>query len=322
MIVALSVRPTLWALVQQEARTGMKAVLRLGSHFTDVSSFQTYLNTHSKALENKGLVVWDDLLVKGSISDALSPARHRPALAGTKIRRRGQGRIAVWLRLADRAGVDHVIVASSDVMGNPLQNVCRKSLYPAIGERMARLAQAFDGYLARVVLTIQAQDSYWTAALAHSVFNGRALPSQADLDKFVTQPRGWRDVIRDVSCALPNTEVLVAPHERFCGHHDAMLEYMCAGQVHAERPYAQLQMPNVPNLMQLRQALDDRGSQADSLPNESGYWHPFDDFQTATLREKYADDWHWLLSGADGTALPIKENGPDMVGFSPLAGSK
>ena len=49
----------------------------------------------------------------------------------------------------------------------------------------------------------------------------------------------------------------------------------------------------------------------------AGRWRPFDDAQTAYLREAYADDIMWLAAGADGLASLAQDPEKQAAGTNP-----
>ena len=57
-----------------------------------------------------------------------------------------------------QSGVRKLLVSDENMIGTVRHNLRKRALYPAIGERMAYFAQAFDGRLKRVVLNIRSHE--------------------------------------------------------------------------------------------------------------------------------------------------------------------
>ncbi len=313
-------QPTvLWALVSTKVRALMDVILHIGAHRTATTTFQHYMRTHMDALNTAKLTFWGPLRTRKGLFDGLGLESGR--IGVEKRRARGVGRVQVQLERHHNIGVRHLVVSDENMIGSVRDNLKRQRLYPGIGERVARYVQAFEGHLTRVVLSIRSLESFWASSLAYGVPKGARVPNASGLDRLVTQPRSWRDVITDLSCALPDdVELLIAPFERLAGRPDDMLEYMVQGQLVAPRRDADSWRNKSPELTDLHEALRDRGEPCELLPQDSGVWHAFDRMQAATLREIYADDLFWLRAGADGMALLIEETGAESTGHNPFAG--
>ena len=295
----------------------MDITLHLGAHRTASTCFQFYLKENTNTLRNKGIGVWGPWRTRDGVLTGVIPVK----MAGTppdQQLRRAHGRIALGLhRLRDR-GMSQLIVSDENMIGAPRRNLRDSKPYTAIGERMARFNQAFGGQINRVVLSIRAQDSFWSSSLAYGVGRGHPMPSRDDLDRLVTTNRHWRDVITDLACAVPGAEILVLPYEEFGGMPELKLSIM-TGLQDPPMKFAREWVNRSPCVAQLRQILRDRGEDPALLPQEDGRWHPFDHAQTMALRESYADDLFWLRAGADGLATLIEETGTDKTGKTPLS---
>lgn len=294
----------------------MEITLHAGAHRTASTMFQNYLRENRRELMKHGIGVWDpqvtrDGLLRGVVSVPGSISSPSGQL------KRAKGRIAMKLDMAQKGGIRHLIVSDENMIGAPRANIRSSRLYGGIGERMARFAEAFDGRVTRVVLSIRSQDSYWSSAAAFSVGRGHRVLQADDLDRLVTTNRHWRDVITDLACAVPGAELVILPYEKFGGLPECKLS-LVTGLKKPPMKYAREWMNRAPSLAQLRQALRDRGiDPVGRLPEEDGRWHPFDSAQTMALREAYADDLFWLRAGADGLATLIEETGAQKTGITP-----
>jgi hypothetical protein len=227
---------------------------------------------------------------------------------GRNLQRRADGRVQLQLTRSANNGVRKLVVSDENMIGTVRQILRRRSIYPAIGERMARYARAFDGRLTRVVLNIRAQDLFWSSAVSYGVARGHRVLSAGGLEKIATSSRTWRDVITDLSCALPDTEIAVLPFERYQGCPDAMLS-ACINETAPANTNAEW-LNRAPDVQTLRNILAERGdiSGLRVMGPEFGgaRWVPFTDAQREKLREAYAEDMHWLVAGADGLAKLIE----------------
>lgn len=297
--------PASWsngAAIRQRTGRNMDVILHLGSHRTGSTTFQSYMRRSSSELSQRGIGYWGPQRTRQGLFSGLMPA---PRLNfGHKAQTRAEGRVQIQLANSAKNGVRKLVVSDENMIGSVRHNLRKRALYPAIGERLARYACAFDGRVNRVILNIRAQDLYWSSAMAFGVARGhRMLPSEGFEDLVVSR-RTWRDVITDLSCALPDTEICVLPFERYQGRPDVMLA-TCTDERAPNNTDADW-LNRAPNVNALRKILAERGevSGLRILGTDLGgsRWVPFDDEQRASLREAYADDLHWLISGADGLA--------------------
>ncbi|RKF14918.1 hypothetical protein D6850_08605 [Roseovarius spongiae] len=279
----------------------MDIILHLGAHRTASTSFQLYMRRNRRALGAAGIAFWGPRQTRnGLLNGAISTPGTMPA---ARQLRRARGRIALQVYKLREAGMQRLVLSDENLIGSPRRNIRDMRLYPAAGERMARYREALGGRIARVVLSIRAQDAYWTSLLAYSIPRGGALPDSARLKRIAQEPRSWRDVITDLACALPGTELCVLPHEAFASRPERKLAAMCAMDAPplcAAREW----LNRSPRPDELRALLAERGEapQLDAAPGDA-QWTPFNPAQKAAMRESYADDIYWLRAGADGLAI-------------------
>ncbi len=301
-----------------KAKDPMDITLHLGAHRSASTVFQHYVRENRHELRKRDIGFWGphDMragLLRGVV--AVPGATDAPAAQFNRAR----GRIALNLKKAEDLGLRHLIISDENMIGAPRRNLRESKLYGAIGQRMARYGEAFDGRIGRVVLSIRSQDSFWSSVVAFSVQRGHRIPTKDDLDRLVTTNRHWRDVITDLACALPGAELIILPYETWGGVPEKKLTLM-TGLTNPPMKYAREWLNRAPSLAQLRQVLRDRGVTPEGLlPEGEGRWQPFDTAQTLALREAYADDLFWLRAGADGLATLIEETGTDKTGKTPLS---
>ncbi|MFK7941060.1 MAG: hypothetical protein AB8B82_16895 [Roseovarius sp.] len=290
----------------------METVFHLGAHRTASTCFQYYLRENVSGLARQGIATWGPRETRDGLLTGVIPLSGTLSTGHDQLRR-ARGRISLARqRLRDKS-VQQLVVSDENMIGAPRRNLRDRKLYAGIGERMARFQDAFGHDVQRIVFSIRAQDMYWSSVLAYAVGRGHKVPDTDELDRLVTSNRMWRDVIRDLACAMPDTEILVLPYEQFGGRPELKLNWL-TGCDTPPMKHAREWINRAPSTSQLRQILLDRRQDPDLLPNEDGRWQPFDEAQRMALRESYADDLFWLRAGADGMATLIEETGTDMTG--------
>jgi len=272
------------------------------------------MRANAQPFRARGTAFWGPVRTRDGLFHGLAPKRG--GQPDPRAYRRAVGRVRLACDLLARQGVAQLIVSEENMIGACRRNLTQERLYPGLGERLARYAHVFGGRLSRVVLSIRALNEYWSSALAVSVPRGLAMPDIAALDRLVTQPRSWREVIADAACACGGAELRVAPFEVFAGRPEALARGMldAAGPLPARA--AREWHNRAPDMKALRTVLADR-DEAGLLGPGQGRWMPFDDAQAAALRETYADDLRWLHAGADGLARLTEDFGQAAAGEHP-----
>lgn len=294
----------------------MDIILHVGAHRTASTSFQRYIRNNLTELNGRKIAFWGPRRLRKGLFAGLYP---NPAAANRRnLQRRAEGRVRMHAEMTRDAGADQLIVSEENMIGAPRDCLRRKSLYPAVGERMARVSAAFDGQVSRVVLSIRSQELWWSSVAAFAVARGHDIPGILTLDKIAESRRSWRDVITDLSCAVPGADIVVLPFEQYAGRPDAAFSQATDRQ--APSGGASTWLNRSPDLADLRQMLDSRGQNPDKLPQGDGRWTPFLPDQAAALRETYFDDIMWLTAGADGLARLTKEDTRQRSGTSLTSG--
>ncbi len=301
-----------WGLVPLKVRKAMDVILHVGGHLSGVSTLASYLNRNRKPLRTRGLAVWTPEDTRKGLFDGLTLRSGSDGVA--RRRTRGAGRVQLRCGLLEKTNTKELLVLDPAMLGSLENNLSTISLYPAAGERVARMVHAFGGRVKRVVVGMRALEDYWGGVLAHGVRRGADLPDEAFLDRLVTQPRSWRKVITDVACAAPDAEIFAVPFERLGTQPRELVEYAVAGRFAAPTNFRISGLSEVPDLGVLRDALRDRGLAVDGLPEGANRWHPFAPYQIDVLRKIYVEDLAWLRAGADGLAYLIEESTPTVAG--------
>jgi hypothetical protein len=280
----------------------MDIILHVGAHRTGSTSFQHYLRGNRAHLMDDGTALWEPHMLRRGLFDGLFAAPRM--MNGRNLQRRAMGRVRLNLAQAQRAGAERLLVTEENMIGAPRACLRAATLYPAIGERMARLEAAFEGRITRVVMSIRAQDLWWSSAAAYGVGRGHALPDDVRIEALANAPRTWRDVITDMACALPNAQIKILPFEQFSGQFDKVLAQ--ATDRPAPLNQSKSWLNRSPDARMLREKMNENGVPTALLPSHlasgEGRWNPFTTEQSANLREAYADDMMWLTAGADGLA--------------------
>ena len=279
----------------------MKVILHVGAHRTGTTSFQSYMRDHADDLLEQGIGFWGPNRTRKSVF----PGLFRETTLGRveKTTDRAFGRVAMHLQQAADHDLTHLLVSDENMLGTARQNLRSCQLYPAVGERMARVHAAFDGRIDRVILSLRSQDHWWASATAMTVGRGHPVPSAQRLEEIAADPRSWRDVIVDLACALPDVDIHVMPFEQHMGRPYDILEQ--AIDRSAPRDTKNHWLNRAPDLAQLRRLMVEQRGDLDAIPQGQGRMQPFSPEQIVQLRDAYADDMGWLMAGADGLAKLI-----------------
>lgn len=296
----------------------MDIILHLGAHRTATTSFHHYMRDQSKGLKAHNVGYWGPGRTRGGLFTAVlqdpKPVKNRLAL------RRAKGRVRMQLGKARQRGAERLLISDENMIGSSRQCLRAGKLYPSVGERVARYADALRMRPKRAVLGVRALDLWWASAAAYTVMRGHGVPDAETLEAIAQSPRSWQDVITDLACALPETEIVVAPFEQFAGRPDALLTL--AAEMPAAREATPRWLNRSADCNALRALLADAGRDPARIPEGDGRWQPFDEAQIARLRESYADDMHWLIAGADGLATLAPDPSRSKTGSSLQPGAQ
>lgn len=304
-----AMRPIGAAALYKAGQTLMDVILHLGSHRTGTTTFQHFVRNHLAALDSKKVDFWGPDRTRRSVVPGMF---HNIPIHK---RRRADGRVRMLAAKAEARGIDTLLVSDENLLGTCHYCFRKAALYPAVGERLSRLGAAFGGRVARVVLSIRAQDLWWASASALTAARGHKLHGVEKYAQIAQSDRSWRDVITDLSCALPDADIRVMPFETFAGRPERVLQE-ALDMPFAPDPHLRWLNRSLP-LRDLRTVLAEQGTDPTILPRGQGRWQPFTPAQTAELREKYSDDLHWLTAGADGLARLTQDETRKRAGISP-----
>lgn len=291
----------------------MEISLHIGAHRNATTTLQQFLDRNRLSLRQSGVEVWTPERTRNGLFSGLV---ERPEDITELIERRGarsSGLIGIELELLARAGRRQVLISEENMIGSTRNNLRQVRLYPLADERLLRFKPAFGHRLRRIGLSIRSYDTFWASSLAFGIGQGFRMPMADDLDHYITQPRRWRDVIRDVAAVFPGVEIVVWPFERFAGQPETQLAVLTGGL----RPGLPLTgardwINPSPRCDKLRMILNMRGETdlGYRLCERDGRWMPFDEAQRMALRAQYSVDLDWLRKGADGLARFIDSGAP------------
>jgi hypothetical protein len=282
----------------------METILHLGAHRTATSSFQAYLQSHRPYLVENRIAYWGPSRTRKGLLAGVAE-RPRNAYEG----RRAAGRVQMNLAGARRGERDFVLVSDENMMGSARVNYRRGSLYSDAGERMARICNAFQP-VRRIILQIRSIDLWWMSAMGSLIPRGEPMPDALSIEAIAKHPRSWRHVVADIACACPEAELIVVPFERFGGRPDRVTDLALGRDDAPTVGGADFWYNRGPDITQLRRSLERRGEDVTEFPIGDGRWSPFNETQTAAMRETYADDLFWLKAGAEGLAKFREEPDP------------
>lgn len=311
--VRIGAFPGTWpvgAALIRKAIGAMDVILHIGAHRCATTSFQHYLRANSDALRADGTGFWGPVRTRSGLLDGIMPV---PGQRGQAARAtRARARIAQRCAQANDAGVACLIVSDENMIGTMPANLRLGDLYSGAGERVARLAEAFDGRLTGIALNVRGLDAYWASALGYAVLRGRGVAPAGLTARLAAATRSWRDVIADIAAAAAGVALTVLPHEDFAGRPEAQLAALTGRPAPLRRARDRLNAtPHLPALRALA------GRDAARLPAGDGAWMPFDDTQRAALREAHADDMMWLTAGAGGLARLARPEIQNRDGVNP-----
>jgi len=295
MIATIPVTQPFGTAIRQKARWLMDVILHIGAHRCATTSFQHYMRSNRAVLTASGIGFWGPLRTRSGLFRGIQPG---PEIRlGRDVKRRALGRVRLRCAQSEEMGLRKLIVSDENMIGSMRANLRLADLYTGAGGRMARFAEAFDGYVTDVALNVRSPELYWASMFGFFAEHGRGLPRAGLLSRIAASPRSWRDVIEEIARAMPRARVHVLPFERFAGRADQQLCLLSDTAVPAVTDDACHN--KTPDLDALRQIV---APGEGTLPGGSGRWMPFSKTQRAEMRERYADDLMWLAGGADGLA--------------------
>jgi len=297
-------------------------ILHLGAHRTGTTTLQRYLENNRDKLNSMGTEFWGPNRTRSGLFTGLvkKPGNitHDAILRG----KRSSDLIRMELARLEISGVKSLIVSEENMIGTMQGNLSAGRLYPDLQARLDRFADTFGLHCKRVALSVRSYDKYWASVLAFMVERGRKIPDTRELDRLVTQPRRWRDVIGEVASVFPQADLVVWPFEGMIGQVDHQLKLLNNGAVPVRMRGRHDWHNASAGCAKLHQVLVDRGNtaKAAAMPNNCSRWQPFEDHHIAAFHAQYDEDIAWLRGGADGIATYVENSnsGPAGTHLRPL----
>lgn len=276
--------------------------LHLGAHRTGSTGLQVLLNSQRSALRRAGISYWGPERTRGGLLAGLVKNPMHLSVRDTRLGARSCGRLRMEFERLEHAGIQRHIVSEENLIGTMAQNLEAVRLYGQIADRLTRVAPAFDGRSLRIGLAIRAYDLHWASQLAFRVKAGAALPSVADLDRLVTQPRRWRNVITEIGNTFRDAQIVIWPFEGWIANPTPLIAALVGGPV-ALAPMAKPHKSNASaSAVELAQIAAERGDLDSAIrlatAGQGARYMPFDTEQVWKLQEDYRADIAWLKAGA------------------------
>lgn len=286
----------------------MNIMLHLGAHRCASTTFQSFLWANRVRLAKRGLTCWTPKRTRDGLMRGMM--RH-PALISVEDERRAirsSGRLRVEFERLRRSGQNGLLISEENILGTMRNNIADTRLYPLLRERLMRFEPAFEGQTLRIGLCFRSYEDYWTSSLAAMIKRGAALPSVDLLDYLTTQPRRWRDIVRDIAAVFPEAEVVVWPFERLASQPQHQLEAIWGGDCRGleDTGYWRNRSGDVVRLNDIM-ALRGEAPLLGGLHDAGARWMPFDEDQRCMLRAEYRRDLAWLAEGAEGLARAVTD---------------
>ena len=295
----------------------VELVLCVGAHRTATTSFHNFLIQNLNALRAEKLAFVGTNDTRAGLFTGMMCHPDFSTSEQDRRAHRACGLTRLMLAEKQRDGFEQILLSEPNLLGNIAENVTTGCLYPHAKARLMRARNGFIPNLKRITLSIRSYDTWWASQLAVSVAAGHSLPSEATLDRLITQPRRWKTLIEDIKAVFPGTEIMVLPYERVSTQPErvlALLTGVCipdgiraAREVHAMAPTQKY----------LRDVVKDRGETPQNskiFDDGMGSWMPFPTWHSEALKEAYAEDLAWLRE-QDGSGLTFIDDHEHALGW-------
>jgi len=281
----------------------MDLKLHLGAHRCATSSFQSYIWANRAALTSRGVTCWTPKRTRDGLLQGMVRPPFQITLEDERQAVRSTGRLRIEFDRLEREGQAGLLISDENLMGTHSANLQERRLYPLLDERLLRFREAFEGRLLHIGLCIRSYEDYWTSAMADLLVRGMGQPSPDVLDLLTTQPRRWRNAVRDIAAVFPQAKITIWPFERMAARPDMLLDLFAQGASQGLPQDGEIRNRSA-DIGTLNRVLALRGDTG-LRTGSRGYgsrWMPFDEDQTQVLRAEYRRDIAWLKAGAEGLA--------------------
>jgi hypothetical protein len=311
------------ALIAYLAQRGLgllEVILHIGAHRTGTTTFQRALQQNQHNLSKNGVVVWGPRITRGGRFSGLLRGMDSDARETERLVKRNAGIISIELDRMDKARQHSLLVSEENILGSMGANLSATRLYPRLDERLARFGQAFGDAVKTVGLTIRPYEDYWASSMAYAIKAGHPVLGPDDLDRLVTQPRGWRRVVGDVAAAFPRAEIKVWEFGRLIGRPQAQYRLLAGrrGRLRQTDGHhnASLGMEGLREILKLRGDL----AALRLLGDGQGAFQPFGDHHIDAFQAQYAEDLAWLRNPPKQDFRFIEKLGVELAPSRKFAG--
>ncbi len=281
--------------------------LHLGAHRTGTTGLQVLLNDQRPALRRSGVAFWGPHRTRSGLLAGLIKDPSTLTNRDAKLGQRSCGRLRMEASRMEQNGAQQLVISEENLIGTMAQNLGATRLYGQLSDRLARFAPAFEGRALRIGLAIRAYDVHWASQLAFRVKMGASLPSVADLDRLVTQPRRWRNVIADVEAIFPNAQIIVWPFESWVSNPRRLVTHFLGRDI----AFGTMSKPHKSNASataaELSEIAAERGDLDSALRLSTAgigaRYMPFDAAQAGKLQDDYLADIAWLEAGVNSSRV-------------------
>jgi hypothetical protein len=272
----------------------LEVILHIGAHRTGTTTFQRALQQNQHNLSKNGVVVWGPRITRGGRFSGLLRGMDSEPRETERLVKRNTGIIAIELERMDKARQHSLLVSEENILGSVVANLATTRLYPRLDERLARVTHAFGAAVTTIGLSIRPYEDYWSSSMAYAIKSGHPVLSPDDLDRLVTQPRGWRQVVVDVAAAFPKAQIKVWEFSRLIGRPQAQYRLLAGrrGRLRQTDGHhnASLGLEGLREILKLRGDLP----ALRAIGEGQGRYQPFGDHHIDAFQAQYAEDLAWL----------------------------
>ena len=195
----------------------METVVHLGAAHTAASAEMLAIARAGPWIDD--VLVWSPPTTRAGL---LAGLLGDPSGSDGGVLDRARGRIAIRAAEADRDGASAILLVEPRLLGTPRESLALARLYPTARARLVRASHALPP-IRRAILTIRSPAAWWGSALASAVARGAPLPDKATRSAIARGRRGWRDVVEDLTKALPDAERIVQVPDGDAADHAAAI---------------------------------------------------------------------------------------------------
>ncbi|MBV1868696.1 MAG: hypothetical protein KUG69_12450 [Marinosulfonomonas sp.] len=193
----------------------MELSLHLGAHRTGTSALQQACRNNAGRLADANIEVWDGDVMR-------APALERfpniwPGDLSDANKKSVDGAVSAMQDAIQQridGGRAQLLVTEENLLGSMPQNLLAQSLYPNAAKRMLAYSQLFPVPPARIFVCLRSYASYWASCYCYAALRNDLPDIKGSCDNLVQAPRGWLDVLTDLSAVFPDSRIVVWEHRK------------------------------------------------------------------------------------------------------------